>query len=220
MTETHNHVAEHTASAALLHRPVPVDYRVEQTEKIATPLSQGDHTQTCSLVIFRLAQEWFALPAGLCSQVLSPLKPHTLPHRSNDTLLGIVNVRGQMLLKVSLRSLLCLQDSEPTLGVTASARDVSRAYSRMMVIEKAATSERERSSEIAENAPETPQVWAFDVDELEGIHSIALNIVEAPPMSVETSTTACTQRIFLWQGHRVSWLNDHQLFEALRHRAL
>lgn len=196
------------AIAALLQRPMPADYGAEQTAQLAAPLSLGESANVCSLLIFRLCEEWFALSAGLCSQVLSPLKAHTLPHRSNDTLLGIVNVRGQMLLKVSLQSVLSLQTDHQAF-VVADQRSQARAtqaYKRMVVLEKAAAN--------------GPEVWVFEVDELEGIHSVSLDTLESPPAGVEASTETHTRQIFLWQERRINWLDDSRLFEALRQCAL
>ncbi|MEO1386307.1 MAG: chemotaxis protein CheW [Cyanobacteria bacterium J06634_6] len=214
---TSQHDRANTASNLLLLRSIPADYRAEQTAALAAPQMGNNHTAVCSLLIFRLAKEWFALSAKLCRQVLSPLTAHTLPHRSNDTLQGIVNVNGQMLLKVSLRSLLNLpaaQANRPTKNQSCNrlGHRTKQAYQRTIVLEKSAPEQK--------GPNQRTEVWVFNVDELDGIHSIALETLESPPVSVEASAATCTHRIFLWQGHRVSWLNDTRLFEALRIRAL
>ncbi|MEL7358670.1 MAG: chemotaxis protein CheW [Cyanobacteria bacterium J06560_6] len=221
-----------TASNLLLLRSIPADYRAEQTAALAAPQMGNNHTAVCSLLIFRLAKEWFALSAKLCRQVLSPLTAHTLPHRSNDTLQGIVNVNGQMLLKVSLRSLLNLpaaQANRPTENQSCNqpGHRTKQAYPKQAYPKQAYPKQAyQRTIVLEKSAPEQKgpnqctEVWVFDVDELDGIHSIALEALESPPVSVEASAATCTHRIFLWQGHRVSWLNDTRLFDALRIRAL
>ncbi|MEO0768218.1 MAG: chemotaxis protein CheW [Cyanobacteria bacterium J06649_4] len=210
MSETHL-----SASASLLQQQVPIEYLAERTQQLATPLSQTAHLETMSVLIFRLGQEWFALRATLCQQVLLPLVAHTLPYRSNQTLLGVVNVRGQMLMKVSLSSVLKLptrQESALNTQVSSSRSpsngptEEKRVYPRMVVVEKATlTSERE--------------TWVFDVDELEGIHSVCHDLLESPPVGVTTGS-ACTQKLFVWQGQRVNLLDDNRLFDALRQQAL
>ena len=191
--------ASFSASAALLQRRLPVDYLSENTQQLAAPLSCSEKAETLSLLIFRLRAEWFALRSGLCQQVLLPLSAHRLPHRSNQTLLGVVNVRGQMLMKVSLPSVLQLpaqlreeKSRDKTADGSAPERErleKKQIYPRMVVIEKAAN----------DGARET---WVFDVDELEGIHPICCSSFEAPPLGVAMSA-ACTQKMFLWQNNTI-----------------
>ncbi|MEL6468966.1 MAG: chemotaxis protein CheW [Cyanobacteria bacterium J06623_4] len=201
-----------TASACLLQRPMSAEYLAEQTDKLATSLPQTSAGATLSAMIFRLGQEWFALPAGLCMQVLPPVPAHTLPHRSNSTLLGVVNVRGQMLLKVSLMDILGLSDNAAASYASGSSKNLTarakgKIYPRMMVVKKS-------------HGQGESDVWVFEVDELDGIHAIWYDQIEAAAAGITTDAIACTSQVFVWQGHRVNFLDDERLFEALRQRAL
>lgn len=201
-----------TASACLLQRPMSAEYLAEQTDQLATSLPQTSAGATLSAMIFRLGREWFALPAGLCVQVLPPVPAHSLPHRSNSTLLGVVNVRGQMLLKVSLMDILGLSDRAavsyaPGSPETPTERAKGKIYPRMMVVKKS-------------NGEGESDVWVFEVDELDGIHAIWHDQIEAVAAGIKTDAIACTSKVFVWQGHRVNFLDDGQLFDALRQRAL
>jgi chemotaxis-related protein WspD len=209
------------AGAQLLHRAMPMAYRSQQTADIASVAKPYDSSQMFSVLIFRLAQEWLALPAGLCQQILAPLSFHTLPHRSNDTLLGIVNVRGQLLLKVSLLNILGLNQASLKLEkshlpegrllestqLESTQLESTQIYPRMVVVAKAA---------------ETGEVdtWVFDVDELHGIHSLAFGQLEAAAAGVSCAVESCTRYVFSWHGQPVNFLNDVRLFEALRQQAL
>jgi len=202
------------ASAALLHRSILTEALDERTAQLAAPLPRTRQSNMLSVLVFRLRREWFALSASLCRQVISPMAAHTLPHRSNGTLLGVVNVRGQMLLKVSLLEVLGLpfaaSDSdctEPVSGHGLKGGAAAKAYPRMVVIEQALPSGGS-------------DVWVFEVDELDGIHPIELNALESPAAGVQMSASACTRRVFLWQNRRVSLLDDTQLINTLRQRAL
>ncbi|MEL6939403.1 MAG: chemotaxis protein CheW [Cyanobacteria bacterium J06598_1] len=192
----------------LLHRPAPASYRAEQSIQLAAPLPRTILAKSRSVIVFRLCQEWFALPAGLCRQALAPLPAHTLPYRSNATLLGIVNVRGQMLLKVSLSTLLNLPPVCSLPGPKQStATQRSRLYARMLVIEKVG---RDGSAE----------TWVFEVDELEGIQLVEERCLESAAAGITASASSCMQFVFVWQNHRVNLLDDSGLFDALRLRAL
>jgi chemotaxis-related protein WspD len=200
------------AGAKLLERPAPKGYRERLTTKFAANVKQ--QPEKCSVLVFRLDKEWLALPANLCQQILPPVNCHRLPHRSNATLKGIVNVRGQLLLKISLAAALGLSaTSLPSENLTKSqlaTKNVlsgTNIYSRMVVIEKA-------------RQVGTPENWVFDVDELYGIHAIARKKLETVAAGVSAGAEACTSHVFLWKTHRVNLLDADRLFETLRQQAL
>jgi chemotaxis-related protein WspD len=210
VTHCHDCSVYATAGAQLLQRAIPAAYRAVQTAQVAAVQTPYDSSQLFSVIIFRLAHEWLALPAKLCQQILAPISFHTLPHRSNATLLGIVNVRGQLLLKVSLFDILGLDKALSKTSKTrlnGSLKEKTQGYPRMIVIEK---------------PTETGEIdtWVFDADELYGIHSVAFNELEAAAAGVSSSLESCTRYVFLWQGKPVNFLNDIRLFDALRQRSL
>ncbi len=69
----------------------------------AAPVEQR---RTRSAMLVRVGSEWFALPMLALDQVIEWRAIHSLPHRRNAALLGLVNVRGQLLICVSLARLL------------------------------------------------------------------------------------------------------------------
>ena len=190
-----------TASLQLLHRAIPVDYRAEQTAQVADPIQVRDRHALTRVLIFRLAQEWLALSASICQQILLPVKSHILPHRSNHTLLGVVNIRGQLLLKVSLREVLGLPSSAST-----ATDDAAVIKSRMVVVEKAWEGK-------------ATDVWVFEVDELHGIEALSTEAIQ-PTAAGIAAGSACTISTFDWNQQQVSLLDDAKLFHALRKRAL
>ncbi len=215
-----HHCAVYTAAGAqLLQRAALPQYRNEQTEQIAAIQKPYDSSQLLSVLIFRLAHEWLALPAGLCQQIVTPIAHHTLPHRSNATLLGIVNIRGQLLLKVSLLAVLGLDSGSMRSQKNRSEKNISpestHIYPRMLVIEKPNKASKEAPKETGE-----ADTWVFDVDELYGLHSVAFNQLETAAAGISSAVESCTQQVFSWQGKPVNFLNDVRLFEALRQQAL
>lgn len=197
------------AGAQLLARSAPPGYAAEQTAQLAAPAQSRAHADILSALIFRLGREWLAMPSSVCQQVLPPMSPHTLPHRSNQTLLGIVNVRGQLLLKVSLLESLGLTAVDSKSATKPAAQ--RQGYPRMIVVEKP-----------VESGASTRHLdtWAFDVDELSGIYPVALSQLEVAANGVTTGTETCTHHVFSWQNQQVSFLDDSQLFKLLRQRAL
>src|ERR1041384_406406 len=114
------------AGLQLLDQPLTPDYRREHTVHYAVE-KQLTRAARTSLVIFRLGPEWLALPTPTFQEVAERRSPHTLPHRRRSVVLGLVNVRGELLICASLARLLGLESETP--------RDKSRVvYDRLLVV--------------------------------------------------------------------------------------
>ncbi len=197
------------AGRGLLERPAPEGYVAEWTALLSQPRSQRqmDHSAALSLSIFRLGREWLALPADIFKRVLSPNPVHSLPHRSNRVLRGIVNVRGQLLLCVSLHELLGVAATEPDSAPAIASQSVSASgqpgsYPRLAVIEQ------------------QQDIWAFEVNELYGLHRCQPEDLRNAPALSSKALESFTQSILPWRNQNVSCLNADYLLETLRQQAL
>jgi chemotaxis-related protein WspD len=185
------------AGRSLLEREAPAEYLSEWTEvltKTSSKTAQSDaivHSEsTVSVMVFRLDDEWLAFPVRLLQEVTQPCVIHTLPHRSNDLFSGLVNIRGEILLCISLHRLLELNPTE-----TAAAR-------KMVVIEQDSSR------------------WVFIVDEVGGFHRFRLDELQNAPVVVSKATEAYTQGVIRWQGRKVNYLDSESLFYTLNRRIL
>ena len=66
----------------------------------------------------------------------------------------------------------------------------------------------------------TVDVWAFEADELYGIHALAFEDLQPVTAGIGASGSACTRYIFTWNNQQVNFLDDIKLFERLRRSAL
>ena len=154
-----------------------------------------------AVVIFRVHREWLALPTPLFKEV-TPFSPiHTIPHRSNQILLGVVNIRGELQMCASLAHLLMLETAQPQTGQPATPVH-SIATPRMMVLER----EGER--------------WVFPVEEIYGVQRFQLNELKPAPTNVAKSTNTYTKGLIRWRKTHVSFLDDELLFYTLNRRVL
>jgi chemotaxis-related protein WspD len=97
------------AAAALLDRDLGEDGAGPPTHGIARRSAAAptiEQAATECAAIFRVGQEWFALPTGVLDEIVGPRDIRSLPHRRNPALLGLVNVRGELLVCVSIAPLL------------------------------------------------------------------------------------------------------------------
>src|SRR5690348_4183797 len=94
-------------------RELPASYLDEWATHIAQP-KQLAARGALSAVVFRVGAEWLAVPTAVCSEVSVRKPAHPIPHRRNGIVLGLVNIRGDLVLCVSLAGVL---------GVTEASYD-------------------------------------------------------------------------------------------------
>lgn len=176
----------HSAGAArLLHAEVSDDYLAEHARHYATPKRAGQGGAR-SAVVFRLADEWFALPTAVFREV-APLRAiHSLPHRRERTVTGLTNVRGELIVCVSLGSVLGLAES-PAAGPAV----------RLAVI----SHEGER--------------YAFPAEEIAGLCRYDEAGLARVPATLAHARASYTRGLLAWQGRTVGVLDEGLLFYKL-----
>lgn len=192
---------------SLLEREAPLEYLQEWTEILAK--TQPDvgkkagvgtgvgSAETLSVMIFQLGEEWLALPVRLLQEVTQPCIIHTVPHRSDDLFLGLVNIRGEILLCISLAHLLDLAPRQNSPQETSF-----KVTKRMIVI----YSEENR--------------WVFPVDQVCGFHRFPKSELQKAPVVISKATESYTKGVVDWQGHQVNYLDTDLLFNTLNRRIL
>jgi len=176
------------AGLQLLNRPLAPAYRAEQTAHYATRKKLTAPARV-SVVIFRLESECFALPTQAFQEVAERRPQHSLPHRARSIALGIVNVRGELLVCASLGRLLGVVENTP--------RNRRGQLDRLLV------------------ASWNGQRVAFPVDEVFGIHRFQQDEVRAAPSTVARSTLTYTRGVIVWRERAVGFLHADSLFAAL-----
>src|SRR5262249_26732019 len=124
---------------------------------------------TESMVIFRVASEWLALPTAAVVEIARALAIHSLPHRSRGILLGVTSVRGELLACLSLARAL---DIEPAAGTDPAPNRT--APQRLLVIRR----DRVRA--------------VCPVDEVHGIHRARRHDLRDLPATVGRAAATCS----------------------------
>jgi chemotaxis-related protein WspD len=181
------------AGALLLNRPTPAGYRRNWAAHFAGAKQRAKVANT-SATLFRLGLEWLALDTVLFQEVAEHRPMHSLPHRRLGVVLGLVNVRGELLLCVSLGRLLELEHELP--------RERPRQGYRRLLVVSADTNH-----------------FAFPVDEVYGVHRFNREELEEPPATVARAARSFTRGVFRWRQHTVGYLDSEALFLNL-HRSL
>lgn len=90
---------------SVFERTAPSGYLTEWRKAIATK-GVEDQESTNSVLIFRVKQEWYALPTEILSEVANERPIHRIPRNMNRFISGIVNINGEVKLCYSLEELL------------------------------------------------------------------------------------------------------------------
>jgi chemotaxis-related protein WspD len=179
-------------AAQLLDREIPSDYRQEWTRVIAAE-QPARATSSQSVLVFRIAAEWLALPTNVVQEIAENCLVHKLPHRSTGILKGIVNVRGEILLRVGLEALLGLEC--PADSITSADRVPEQ---RLLVCNR------------------NGDRLAFLVHEVHGVHRYLPTDVRDVPATLARADAAYASGILRLKGDRtIGLLDDELVFYAL-----
>lgn len=209
------------AGRSLLERHAPDAYidnwteLLAQTQPATTKGTLETETQakreTKSVIIFRLGEELLALPVWVFKEVTAPSVIHTIPHRSDEILLGLVNIRGEILLCVSLQNFL---------GITPANTESSfyqKGVNKQPILSQklySVASQRMVVVETGENR------FAFIVDEISSVQRFQLTEFKAAPAVISQVKDTYTKSIVNFKDKKVNCLDYELLFYTLHRRIL
>ena len=178
------------AAMRLLDSRPPAGYRHEWTEHIAVKAPVAD-TGT-PLLVFRIGDDWLALAIGVMEEVGESRHIHTLPHRREGVLLGVVNVRGELLACVSVGRLLGVEK-----GKGPNSALPGRSTARMLVVRHGG------------------ERYAFPVTEVRGVQHLVLPMEPLAFVPDDRIMGAAGRSRVGWRGRNVCCLDEEKLFAAL-----
>ena len=152
-------------------------------------LARGAH----SAFLFRVGGEWLGIATSAIDEVADLRAIHSLPHRRSGVVLGLANVRGELLVCVSLSQLLGIESK----AEEAAPRERRHALRRLLVL-------RDRGLRLA-----------FPVDEVHGTHRYGEAELKPAPSTVARATASYSRAVLPWDDHAVGLLDDELLFHSL-----
>jgi chemotaxis-related protein WspD len=185
------------AANKLLDRIPDKEYVDEWTSLIQKEKLTEEIVSEHSVVIFRLNREWLAISTLIFAEVATRRKFHHLPHRSGHILQGIVNLRGQLRLCISLTNLLEIESANDKKEPSYNER-----YHRMMAVKK------------------EDMQWIFPVDEVYGIFRCDISQLQNVPVTIMKSNANYLKGVFAWEGKSVGYLDEDLLFSHLQRSVL
>jgi chemotaxis-related protein WspD len=166
---------------------------LEETTRLFAADKQELARGTHSAFLFRVGGEWLAIGTAVVDEVADLRTIHSLPHRRSGVVLGMANVRGELLVCVSLAQLLGVEQK----AEEAAPRERRQALRRLLVL-------RDRGMRLA-----------FPVDEVHGTQRYNQDELKPAPSTVARATASYSRAVLPWEGHAVGLLDDELLFHSL-----
>ncbi len=180
------------AGRTMLERSLPDDYENTWAE-IYREDKKKRISGTESVTVFRLGHEWMALPTNSIQEITDVCSVHSVPHQKTPVLRGLVNLRGQLKICVSLGQLMEIEKAETYTG----EKTRERIYERMIAV-------RHNESQ-----------YVFLVSEVKGTHRYHPKDLQSPPATLSQAAGTYTRGILEWQGHEVACLDAELMFYSL-----
>jgi chemotaxis-related protein WspD len=188
----------YTASGReLFNRPTPPEYRQQWTALLAEePVEEFNPRAMTSVLVFRLGEQWLALPTGLIQSLSRTLPVRRLPHRSNRVLRGLVNIQGIIRLCASIHEFFDAVEDGTSDEIGAADK------SRLVMVEKE-----------GEN-------WVFLVDEVHGLHRYQTDEMQNSPVSAARTAEPLTIGAVAWRNGQLGLIDPDELIVALKRSLL
>jgi len=145
-----------------------------------------------SLLLFRIGEEWLALPTALFEEITELRTVHSLPHRHNAIVLGITNIRGALVTCISLAAVLGIERDD---GSKQAARP-QHLLRRMLVVKR------------------NGQATAFTADEVHGTLRVASSAHKPVPTTLARAAGHFTHAVISWQDRTVGLLDAELVFHT------
>ncbi len=176
--------------------PAPLGSLQAATEHFARPaLVEAGHTQGAdvqSVIVFRLSAEWYAIRTAACLEIADVRPIHSLPHRRDAAVLGVVNVRGGLLVCISLAVIL-----GATAGPEAPLTRRRAAVPRLLVARGAAGA------------------VVFPVDEVDGVERFRARDLKEVPATIAHARASHTEALMPLTERSVGLLDEQRLLETV-----
>ncbi len=176
------------AGRGVFERRPPAEYMSQWRKALAKPQRKKEQGRQ-GVMVFRLADEWYALPVNRLREI-STLRPvHRIPHSTSNVVSGIVNISGEVRLCYSLASLL---------GVDEHYSEPDSSYPRMLVIEL------------------DGELFVFPVNAVSGLEYYAESMLTPAPATVAGERREFLLGMFSSGKRQVALLNPDTLQHNLK----
>lgn len=176
----------------LLDRVPEPAYLEEWTKLLAQSPKKIEETKESSFVVFRLSKEWFALPPVAFSEIVTQSKINAIPIHNDPSILGIVNLRGQLRFCFSMHVLLGIEKT-----TNKDQQEEQSYYSRLLAVSNGG------------------DIWTFPVDEVEGVLQFDFSNISNVPVNLLHSKENYLKGVVNWNEKKIYIIDENILFQYM-----
>jgi chemotaxis-related protein WspD len=188
----HNCPVYAEAARILLDRPLPPDLQAGWIGHFASQTVMPEAMVQKSAFLFRVHAEWLALPSECVQEVVDRRPVLSLPHRGNNAVEGLVNIRGELIILVSLASVLSIAHDD-----AARTEKKQVVFARLLVVGSA------------------KRHIALPVNEVHGILRYTTHDLSDIPSTLAESHSSLSMAILKWRNRPVGLLDADRLLIEL-----
>jgi chemotaxis-related protein WspD len=175
------------AARDALNRPNLVDALTEE-RRMSVKGNERRKEARQSVLVFKLGNELLGLDTQLLTEVASDRPARRVAHRAGGLIEGLVNIRGELQLCLSLHGILGIDPQAP----------ISGDRSRLMVTRN------------------DNQTWVFRVSHVRGVGSFSASQMQAAPKRLSQQMSLHVRGVVRLDSQVVSVLSSDSLFDAFQ----
>ncbi|MGA8164017.1 MAG: chemotaxis protein CheW [Waddliaceae bacterium] len=175
------------ATYRLLNRSAPEGYLEEWSRILKEGKKEEEMTERTGFIIFQFGQEFFGIAVSAFVGVFRNRVIRKMPHYSASTLLGMVNIRGQLTPCLALHEIV-------DVNMEATAAD----FNHLITIEAKGF------------------VFAFPATRIYEMHRCRMQEIEDVPRTVAKSRASFLLGLLNWQGQKAALLDTDLLFHEIK----
>jgi len=176
----------------ILEQPLSEDY-LKDWASIYSREKEKNLVGTNSSLVFRLGDEWYSIPNDAIVEVTEIRVIHSIPHAKSKALRGVVNIRGELKICVSIGHMLGISK-----GMKQKNKSKYTSYERMIVM-------------LCEE-----QQFVFPVSEVLGSFRYKDDDIKAPPATVSNAKATFTTGMLSLDNKTIACLDHTLIFNSLR----
>jgi chemotaxis-related protein WspD len=179
------------AGRSVFERRQPAGYRGHWTKALLNP-PQQESRPTTGVIVFRVKNEWFSLPARIFAEISAHRSLHRIPHVKNPMVAGVANIGGEVIVCYSLAELL----GAARHSTHNNGKD-GKTFKRLLVVY---LNERK---------------YVFNVDEVKGMARLDSTTLSSPPDTLNEMAKKIVLGVFDFESCAVTVLNELALIELI-----
>ncbi|MCF8239943.1 MAG: chemotaxis protein CheW [Melioribacteraceae bacterium] len=144
-----------------------------------------------TFLVFRLGDEWFGISSKFIFEIMELKTVHSLPQTKDIIIKGIVNVRGEIKIAISLHDLFTIEEQK------SKKEKTKKIYKRMIAITK------------------DKNIWVFPVDEIYGIFKLGNKTLSDPPSTAKNSSVNFIKGVYDAETFRIGYIDEQKLFATI-----